>query len=341
MLSQDEIDALLGGNGGDSGAAPHIILTDDEKDILGEVGNITMGTSATTLYALLGEKVCITTPKVSIVRWRDLPEGHERPSVGIRVDYKEGIEGSNLLILRNKDVKVIANLMLGIPPERDADRNLNDLDLSAISEAMNQMVGSSSTSISSLVGMRIDINTPMAFILDATDSDVSENIPFVDDEVVCIAFRMEIGKLVDSEIMQVLPYDFAMRIADIIRGGAEPSEVSAPKRAAVPLPAPRRQYNARPAQFASFDATVPSGQRENIGLIMDVELNVTVELGRSQRKIKDILEFSPGTVVELDKLAGDPIDVLVNGKRVAKGEVVVVDENFGIRITEIVNANII
>ena len=105
------------------------------------------------------------------------------------------------------------------------------------------------------------------------------------------------------------------------------------------LPISEQPVNVQPAQFSAFSGgTVGGYPAENIGLIMDVPLEVTVELGRTQKSISDILDFGPGKIIELNKIAGEPIDVLVNGKYVAKGEVVVIEESFGVRITEIVNA---
>ena len=100
---------------------------------------------------------------------------------------------------------------------------------------------------------------------------------------------------------------------------------------------PMQEVNVQPVQFQAFSPDlVAVNQKENINLIMDVPLEVTVELGRTHKSIQDILEFSPGTIIELNKIAGEPIDVLVNGKYVAKGEVVVIEESFGVRVTEII-----
>lgn len=416
MLSQAEIDALLGGGDGDdntsdanqtsdnseiSRAVPKTqeefmesktvgelegYLNDEQKDIMGEIGNISMGTSATTLYALLNQKVLITTPKVKVVYWKELTQSYDRPCVGIRVDYKEGIKGSNVLILKQQDVKVIADLMMGGTGDIAEDFELNDIDLSAIAEAMNQMVGSASTSMSSMLNHKVDIDTPHAFILDFQNDNTIDRLGFSDDIAVVTAFRMEIGNLIDSEIMQVLPVDFAKEMINTLRGSivgeekketpkpvAEPTPAPAPKDvfADIPVPdvmpqpqpvpqvpqqqmyqqpiyqqpmpqyvqqpMPQQNVNVQPVQFPTFvDPSELMQQKENIGIIMDVPLEITVELGRTHKLIKEILDFSPGTVIELDKVAGEPIDILVNGKFIAKGEVVVIDENFGIRITEIV-----
>ncbi|MDR1639576.1 MAG: flagellar motor switch phosphatase FliY [Clostridiales bacterium] len=372
MLSQAEIDALLGG-GSRSDDPPasaeediESLISNEQKDILGEIGNISMGTAATTLFTLLSHKVLITTPRVNITTWSKLSGSYDRPCVGVRVDYKEGLKGANILVLKEKDVRTIANLMMGGDGLVDDDTPLSELDLSAIGEAMNQMVGSSSTSLSSMIKRKIDIDTPNAFVLDFADNTFFDEIGFnPEDVIVCVSFKMEIGTLINSEIMQILPLEFAQDMVDIMKTGFDLSEpepvkeeapmpppkaveppqppmppkppVTAYAAAEPPQPPPRPDVSVQPAQFQTFDLGQAMQQKENIGIIMDVPLEVSVELGRTRKKIKDILEFSPGVIVELDKLAGDPIDILVNGKFVAKGEVVVIDENFGIRITEIVS----
>jgi flagellar motor switch protein FliN/FliY len=370
MLSQDEINALLGGD--DSGGSAESTethpsdsdldnrLTVQQKDVIGEIGNISMGTSATTLFALLGQKVMITTPRVKVMTWRGLAQTYNRPCVGIRVDYKEGLKGSNVLVLKQHDVKVISSLMMGGNGIPDTEE-INDLDLSALAEAMNQMVGSASTSLSSMIKLKIDIDVPHAFILDFQSEDILETIGLDSDEVVaCISFRMEIGTLIDSEIMQVLPVEFAIDMVETLESGlkapADSARLTPPSTAPAPSPVPeaaaappasyelprKTQFvppnvDVQAAKFQNFDVAAVMQQKENINIIMDVPLEVTVELGRTKRKIKEILEFAPGTIVELDKLAGEPIDILVNGKFVAKGEVVVIDENFGIRIIDIIS----
>jgi flagellar motor switch protein FliN/FliY len=409
MLSQEEINALLGGagsaqdsdetaGGGAGEGGPQEItdefleslLTSQEKDVLGEVGNISMGTSATTLFALLGERVIITTPYVEVIRLEDVAKNYERPCVGIRVDYTQGIKGTNVLLLAHHDVKVITSLMMGWGGEINEDEELNDMDISAIQEAMNQMIGSSSTSLASLVNTKIDIAPPKAAVLDFSGKNLFEDLGFEEQYVVSVQFRMEIGTLVDSNIMQLLPMCFARQMVDSMTSFMtdapppmpQPTPAPAPQPAPAPPPAPspqpvypptevnmtqaqapppyyppQEQYQPPPqgyypppqyapmpqhvaaqtAQFQAFDMKDFVQQKENIEIVMDVPLEVTVELGRTTRKIKEILSFSPGSIIELNKLAGEPIDILVNGKHVAKGEVVVIDENFGIRVTDIIN----
>ncbi len=335
-----------------------------------------MGTAATTLFSLVNRKVEISTPVVTIANWDDIIEEYERPCVFIRIAYTTGLDGSNLLVLREQDVKIITDLMMG-GDGTNTEVELGELHLSAICEAMNQMMGSSATSLSSMLNKMIDISPPTADLVDLKDTvDGTEIDEFLGGEFVKISFLMEIGDLVKSTIMQLYPPSFAkeMCVGVTETMEADSSTVAAASSQQEPQPAPQPQMqqpmpqqmqqpmpqmqqpmpqqmpmmgmpmyaqqpvNAQPVQFQAFAGDFnPITQQENIGLIMDVPLDVTVELGRTSKSIQDILEFAPGTIIELNKIAGEPIDVLVNGKYVAKGEVVVLEESFGVRITEIIN----
>ena len=490
MLSQDEINALLQGmdlsDTADSGASPETPqdsssaentdnayvkdvaptvgdeeeLTDVEKDAIGEVANISMGSSATTLYSLVNRKVNITTPVVTLATWKTLLDSYEKPCVFIQIKYTKGLDGTNILVLKEHDVKVITDLMMG-GDGTNTEGELGELHLSAISEAMNQMMGAAATSLSTLLQTVIDISPPESSLFDLTEvKDGKEISPFLGGTFVKISFRMQIDDLVDSTIMQLYPIDFARKLVEtfintqmanideVTEKKPEQPENDTNTTAQIPAPGtdnqtqmnntnlngmnqmgnmgmngmnqmgnmgmndmnqmnnmgmngmnqmgsmgmngmnqmgnmgmngmnqmgnmgmngmnqmgnmgmnsmnqmgnmgmnsmnqmgmmgmPGQNVNVQPAQFQSFsnDNMGTTGQ-ENIGLIKDVPLEVTVELGRTTKSISDILDFSPGTIIELDRIAGEPIDVLVNGKFVAKGEVVVIEESFGVRITEII-----
>ena len=411
MLSQDEINALLNGMNSDDSSDDNAdsaaqdssmagdnntnndipdteeVLSDYEKDAVGEISNISMGTAATTLSSLLNQKVNITTPRVEIADWEHLSSKYDRPCVMLQIRYKEGLDGNNVLILKEKDVKIITDLMMGGPGNADDAEELTDLHLSAIGEAMNQMMGSAATSLSSMFNRKIDISPPIANIVE-TYNEMDDSLPpFLAGQFVMVAFKMQIGDLIDSEIMQLYPIDFARELLNMFSidptmGGqmntedtaatnvqpqqsqpepqaqpqqpVQPQAQPAPDMSAqqpymgmppqgmpygygMPQAQPAQDVNVAPAAFQPFSADVnPLTQQENIDLIMDVPLQVTVELGRVSKSIKEILEFAPGTIVELNKIAGEAVDVLVNGKYVAKGEVVVIEENFGVRITEII-----
>ena len=405
MLSQEEINALLNGidsensssdtdtSAGNASGSNAIdeALTPMERDMMGEISNISMGTAATTLSSLVNQKVDITTPKVELSTWQDLVDEYDRPCVFIQISYKEGINGNNVFILKDTDVKVIADLMMG-GDGTNIEGQIGELHLSAICEAMNQMMGSASTSLSSMLGIKIDISPPTANIVDLNDDIEGDDITdFLSGDFVKISFKMTVGDLVDSEIMQLYPVEFCKTLCNKLGMGGQPSEttgtsepepepvVSAapqpqetPTAPVSPSPTPSQQpvpdvnmnygmpmqempmqgmsmqgmpmqgmpmqnINVQQAQFQTFSPDIVAvNQKENINLIMDVPLEVTVELGRTSKSIQDILEFSPGTIIELNKIAGEPVDVLVNGKYVAKGEVVVIEESFGVRVTEII-----
>ncbi|MDE6903442.1 MAG: flagellar motor switch phosphatase FliY [Lachnospiraceae bacterium] len=378
MLSQEEINALLNEPTG-SGADSEEQLSDAEKDAIGEVANISMGTAATTLFSLVNRKVDISTPVVSFATWDDVVSAYEKPCVFIRIAYTVGLDGSNLLVLKENDVKVITDLMMG-GDGTNTSGELGELHLSAISEAMNQMMGSAATSLSSMLNKMIDISPPEADLIDLAETVDGRDIDqFLAGEFVKISFRMVIGDLVDSQIMQLYPFSFAREMCSSISKnmeqdaaesvslsnnqssdtgaatqqqqqqavapGQEQTMTAQPMMGQpamgqpmmAPQPMMQQPVNVQPAQFQAFaPGAGPMMQPENIDLIMDVPLDVTVELGRTSKSIQEILDFSPGTIIELNKIAGEPIDVLVNGKYVAKGEVVVIEESFGVRITEII-----
>ena len=384
MLSQEEINALLNGMSSDdtaSSVSSSQHLTDAEKDAIGEISNISMGTAATTLFSLVNQRVNITTPVVEYATWRDILNSYDKPCVFIQIYYEDGLDGNNILILKEKDVKVITDLMMG-GDGSNIDGELSELHLSAISEAMNQMMGSAATSISSMLEKRVNISPPTSAVVDLYEHMNGENIAeFLKGDFVRVSFHMEIGDLVDSVLMQLYPFDFARdlykqfvqattmepdiptrppmeNVAKKVQPQASMSQTAPqmqpqmqpqmmqpqmqqyapyPNQQAMPYMMPQMpDVNVQSVQFAPFTPMMNNMvQPENIDLLMDVPLEVTVELGRTSKSIKEILDFTPGTIIELNRLAGEPIDVLVNGKFVAKGEVVVMEEAFGIRVTEI------
>ena len=398
MISQEEIDALLNGGGAappadsapaadaaepaaDGAEAPDLgsPLSDMEKDALGEIGNISMGSAATTLSVLLGHKVSITTPTVSVDTMNSIRNTYPLPYLIVEVGYTIGIDGNNILAIQAQDACIIADLMMG-GDGTNPPTDLNEIHMSAVGEAMNQMMGSVSTSLSTMFNKKIDISPPKVNLIDLGSEDKVTEIVGGDDIVAKISFRMEVDGLIDSQIMQILPLDIAREMVESLMNSSKAEEeVAAPPPAPAPAPAapppppaapaapppmaaapppmaaapqaapmmqaPMPSYGqaiaqgvpVQPVQFTPL-ATAPVQVNDaNIGLILDVALQVTVELGRTKKSIKEILELTNGSIVELDKLAGEPVDIQVNGKLLAKGEVVVIDENFGVRITDIVS----
>lgn len=397
MLSQDEIDALLRGvTDFDNDKEEKIdssptkeYLTSMEEDALGEIGNISFGSSATALSTLLNQKVEITTPSVFVVEKSQLADEFPQPYVAIQVSYTEGFSGANLLVIKQSDAAIIADLMLGGDGRNPADL-LGEIQLSAVQEAMNQMMGSAATSMSTVFNKKVDISPPSIDVLDFTESETAGKIP-TDQTLAKISFRLKIGDLIDSNIMQLVPLEFAKALVYELMNPSAIDEVAPTAQAdryeekvvtpdltsieakqnmgndyvqpAYQQPPSQQSYQTRPSQpsgpkhmganynqamgqptnvqpavFSNFEQ-VQLGENEakNLDMLLDIPLQVTVELGRTKRSIKEILELSTGSIIELDKLAGEPVDVLVNNKLVAKGEVVVIDENFGVRITDIIS----
>ena len=367
ILSQEEIEALISGKtlddstvSSDHNDSAENYLTDLEKDALGEIGNISFGSSATALSALLGQKVDITTPTVSIIDKSRLEEEFIHPYVAIKVEYTQGLTGMNLLVIKQSDAAIIADLMLG-GDGTEPDPDLGEIHLSAVQEAMNQMMGSAATSMSTVFNTKVDISPPTIDLLDIQLNTGAENMP-QSNPLIKVAFSLEVGDLIDSEIMQLLPFEFGKDIVSSLIGNdaeeetaaaavtemptaveeeqqvAPPqSNVGAPIQAAPPAQK-KPQIQVQEAQFESFESpSLTKAESNNLDMLLDIPLQVTVELGRTKRSIKEILEMSSGSIIELDKLAGEPVDILVNNRLIANGEVVVIDENFGVRITDILS----
>ncbi|MCY8176792.1 flagellar motor switch phosphatase FliY [Bacillus inaquosorum] len=363
-LSQDEIDALLNGTGStpDEPEVPEVLdLSEMERDAIGEIGNISFGSSATALSTLLNQKVDITTPSVTVIPKRKISDAFPEPYVAIEVNYTEGFSGSNLLVVEQNDAAIIADLMIG-GDGKGADPSLGEIHLSAVQEAMNQMMGSAATSMSTVFSKKIDISPPRVELLDVTEEKGTDRIP--DDEMlVKVSFNLKVGKLIDSSIMQLYPLTFAKDlISSLMNTGNAEGETTPqpdvtyeqPKEPVAPEPRiepqqqqpPKRQGTPKktapvqvsPVEFSAFDPNEASqAPINNLDMLLDIPLSITVELGRTKRSVKEILELSAGSIIELDKLAGEPVDILVNQRIVAKGEVVVIEENFGVRVTDILS----
>ena len=419
FLSQEEINALLSGEAMDNNAESEAdkseviedTITDIDKDLLGEIGNISMGSASTALYQLINQQVNITTPVVSVTTLKEIKAGFETPNVVVDIEYITGIVGRNILIIRNDDGLVISNLMMGGDGKVTDSHELSELEVSAVSEAMNQMIGSAATSMATMFGRKVDISPPTAKVVTDDDIPISDAIP-EDQPIVKVSFKMTIGDLVDSSIMQIFPIETAKNIVAIMTGEDNMQEAEEKVEAKTEEPIVNKEINTEPNMAASqpqmmqqpeqmqYDqsqmmngqmqygygqpqmmqqhqmqyqgqpmqygygqmppqyqqpmqyqqpvevhkaAFEPLGEQsavppiKNIDLIMDVPLDISVVLGRTKKSIQDILNLGAGSLIELQKLAEEPVEILVNGKQIALGEVVVVDENFGVRITNIVN----
>jgi flagellar motor switch protein FliN/FliY len=393
FLSQEEINALLAGedmsaateNGDTTSSKSKSELdavesiSELDKDLLGEIGNISMGSASTALYQLINQQVNITTPVVSVTTLKEIKEGFETPNIVLDIEYVSGIIGRNILIIKIADGLVISNLMMGGDGNVPEAHELSEIEISAVSEAMNQMIGSAATSMATMFGRKVDISPPTSKLVTDAATPISDAIP-EDQPIVRVSFKMTIGDIVDSNIMQIFPLETARNIVAIMTGedsagkeaeakksqttkkdnitnkgiSQEPVNTSAAmeqQAAYQPQYEIQQQYEIQPqpqrmeqpveVHSAAFEPLTPQSNVppiKNIDLILDVPLDISVVLGRTKKSIQDILNLGTGSLIELDKLAEEPVEILVNGKQIALGEVVVVDENFGIRITNIVSS---
>jgi flagellar motor switch protein FliN/FliY len=411
FLSQEEIDALMNDEDDEepvaeneavengAGGKDAFDLSLEEIDVIGEVNNIAMGSSATALSTLLDQKVDITTPEVEVQTFKQLIEEYDKPCVLVKVEYVEGIEGLNLLVIDTKDAAVIADLMMGGNGLEGMDPEmLNEISISAVGEAMNQMMGAASTAMSNILDELVNISPPTAEYIDLDDV-IEEGRDWFDpdEKIVVTSFKLKVGDVIDSSFKQISSYNFVKNLAKSLLHGStglmdntidegkieeeikeevdksvkeeyQEQTAAGPQNSAAQSTAPaadHSQVGARPqqapqpskqnrqpqnrniereekvdvqsAQFPEFDEASTQPLPNNMELIKDVPLEVTVRLGKTVMKIRDILDLGDGSIIELDKLAGEPVDLLVNGKLVAKGEVVVIDENFGFRVKDIIS----
>ena len=408
-----------------------------EMDAIGEIMNITMGSAATAVSNMLSAKVWITTPQVEIIETEALNFPELEPSIMVKIKYTQGISGQNVLVLKQNDVQLILNQLMGLPLEISEDFQFDELNISAVCEVMNQMMGASATALSEIIETAVDISTPEAMVQSGEDNIGAEVYELAGDKYVCtVKFDLTIDGVINSEFISVLTIDLAKDMAEKMMAGYDNvmNDVEAAPAPAAPAPAPaapaggggtmsqaeieammgggaggaapapaamgapaagmapgampgaapggmpmgmpggapqgydpnmaamqqpmygyppqgmyppqgypmQPMMNIQPAQFQSFEAynnaNLNKDQNDNLKLLMNVPLNVTVEIGSAVKKVKEILDFSQGTIIELERQAGAPVDIIVNGNLVAKGDVVVIDDNFAVRITEIVKS---
>lgn len=435
-------------------------------DAIGEIFNISLGSSATAVSNMLARRVDITTPTVSVVSAKDFTLGDLQPAIGVKIDYVAGLSGSNIMLLKRSDVRAIVDILMG-STTKDEDFEINELNMSAICEVMNQMMGAASTAMSDFLNRMVNISTPQAFEISSLDEFVEKYFPS-NGMLVVIRFKFSIEDAVESEFMSALSMDlvrellkgFGIEGEDVGMGAEpEPEPAAQPAAAAEPelssgsgaslsqeeieklmaqnfaeeqvaqqnaspqpavsaeqpaqpqvaaTPAPQQPVAAVPAQqtpvqqpvaqaqqgvpqampqmspemqqqyaampyppygmqmpyppmyymppqqqaapepktikttkpampkFEEHATSLNEEQESNLDLLMSVPVDVAVEIGRTRRRVKDILNYTKGSLVVLDRLAGDRADLYVNGKCIAKGDIVVVDDNFGLRIAEII-----
>ena len=349
------------------------IFSNLERDVIGEVMNISLGSSATSLSSILGKRVEITVPHINVTTAQEFSYKQLEPAIGVEINYIEGLKGVNVMIWKRSDAKIILEALLNkkIP---DEEFEMDEISISAICEVMNQMMGSAATALSEFLGKHINISTPIAFEIDDNNEFKSKYFA-EDDEIVVVSFDLSIEGELQSQFINVMEVSLAKdivsnflretekstsneiqieennniekedavnkKIDTIIKQNNDYEEIIKRERMKTNQNQKEKEetfVNVRPVEYESFDdeeEVLSEEQLSNLELIMMVPLTISVEIGKTSKQIKDILEISPGTIIELDKQAGALVDIIVNGKLIAKGEVVVVNDNFGVRVVEI------
>ncbi|MEG2295194.1 MAG: flagellar motor switch phosphatase FliY [Oscillospiraceae bacterium] len=361
-----------------------LTLDDMERDVIGEILNISMGSAATAISTMLDKKVVITTPQVFTQTVESIDYAELEPAICIEITYVEGISGNNVMVFRQNDIRLILDQLMGRDSSEDEAFEFDEMSISAACEVMNQMMGASATALSNFLNRKIDISPPKAYVID--DIDIRENIGIpMQDTVTVIKFNLEIEGIMNSEFISVMSMSLAKEIIGQSMQFPQ-EEVVEVKTTPTPTPPPMQQtpppmqqqalggypppgYGAVPPNYYGQPMMPPPNNYQpqsivrpqsdvnvqnvvyenldgygameglynskNLDLILSVPLRVSIEIGQTKKKIKEILDFTQGTVIELDKQAGAPVDVIVNGKLIARGDVVVIDDNFAVRITEI------
>lgn len=420
------------------------IFNSMELDAIGEMMNISLGSSATAVSNMLNHRVDITTPTVSVVSIEDFTLGDLEPAIAVEIKYVSGLDGSNIMLLKRGDVKTIVDILMGTETP-DEEFQLDELTVSAVCEVMNQMMGAASTALSDFLGILVNISTPESYTLDDLDEFKRNHFHSECGMLVVVRFKLGIEDILESEFVNVMSIELTRELLKGfgLTGGrdnkepepaqpaapapqpaapeaaaptmdqgmidqlmnpqpaapqpaapqaaaptmdqgmidqlmnpqaAQPAPQQAPVQQPMPVPqqAPVQQpmpvqqmpvqqpmqqpayypqqqpvyyqqqpnlIQTNPVNLPTFDLSERLGeeQAQNLEMIMSVPLQVSVEIGRTTQKVDEILSYSKGTLVVLDKLAGDQVDVFVNGLCVAHGDVVVIDDNFGVRITEVVH----
>ncbi len=344
-----------------------ILLDETKRDAIGELQNMMMGSAATAASDFLNAKVWITTPKVTVAKAGKVNFEELDPSICIKIKYVKGMHGASVLVLKQADVQMMVNHLMGMPPETTDDFVFDEMSISAVCEIMNQMMGASATTLSEILGVPTDISTPEAIVIESVEDILKINNLESDDDACVISFQLTIDDLIQSHFVTLLNMDLANEMADKMLGSYAANEVPAP--AAPKKKSPAESKSRKKTSGAQSGASAKKGgnvinnesaaaqkvekfnmgsfydeddsfltpeQFRNLKPLLDVPMEVSVRIGYTQRRIEEVSDFTKGTIIELDTMANEPVDILVNGNIMARGEVVVVDDNFAVRITEIV-----
>lgn len=368
LLSQDEINALLAGGdfGGGTKSGNSTPLSAEQQSILDDLANL-FSASASSVYGMLaGKEVSSQINETGVAPQKNFAPKAGGSGFAFRVTCGGLHDAPITLVVTEKGALTLADLMMG-GEGKELPEEAGELYLNAAQEGLSQVVGAAFTSMSGMLGGKRLMPENISSSLER-----EEWLPFParspDEEAWTVSATLTIEGLGDFPLWIIIPLGVGQAIADEARevvAGKQPKEAAKeqqmgdrgkesvqphtqqgrPAQGAADAPVSfghvydQSSVDVRPAEFVPLvQKAGEGGAISKIDLIADIPVRVTVELGRTRKNISDILNMTPGSVIELDKMAGEPVDILVNGKLIAKGEVVVIDENFGVRITEIISS---
>ncbi|MDA3901775.1 MAG: flagellar motor switch protein FliN [Spirochaetes bacterium] len=334
-LSQDEIDALLKGTddvtpqASDQPAASASFggggsLSAAQKGALSDLMNSVMAAVSPGVGGYLQNDLTVSNSMVESKDGSSLSQDFSGQFVQVQMGFNGGVTGQNSILLSGVDAAQIAGLMMG--QKGAAPDQLTEAHESMLSELIGTMLSSVATQISSKIGAPIGTTPPEINVVNSPG-----DFRFPSGEIIKITYNLSIPGVLNSKMYHLLDLSLANSLTGNVQsqgssGGGMQQQMQQPG-----------QVDIAPVKFPPLSGSGMPENTQNIGLLMDVQLTLTVELGRTKYLVKDVLGLGEGSIIELDKLAGEPVDLLVNGKLIAKGEVVVIDENFGVRVTDIVS----
>ncbi|PGY00806.1 flagellar motor switch protein [Bacillus thuringiensis] len=302
-------------------------LTQEEKDVLGEIANISIGSASTVLSTLLNQPVTISTPNVEAINVRHY-DGVPVPFVILNVDFVEGLKNENVFVFTKDVALTMVDLMMMGTGEVDPEKELTELELSGIKEIMNQMMGHAATAMSEMFQEKMDMTPPNVKFVTLKEEMEYLGESMEVDELVQITFNLEIGDLLQSKMYQILPISEAKEMVRRLLYPMVEEEVVTEEIEEEKIVEPVVQ----PIEFKEVKQMEPVYMDTSI--LQKVEMNVKFVFGSTVKTIQDILSLQENEAVVLDEDIDEPIRIYVNDVLVAYGELVNVDGFFGVKVTK-------
>lgn len=341
-ISSDEISVLLGQQRTEEKNVALPSFSQFEKEVLIEILSVSYGSASGALSKLLSEQVSVLGPELSIKQRDELINDIGSPSFVALGNYTGKWNSIQFLFIPKENIEKIAQMM-----QLNLENGEGEILFQVVQKVADEMTTAASMSMSAVVEATISHSLTGMDIMASSVEDFAIGNFTEEEWFVHATFQLQADGQ-ESEPLDFticIPVRTAKHLAEVITNPIDDTNTEVEIPSMSPNNSNSHSANSaggatkiQPVQFSSFDES-PSLHSEpnNIDLLLDIPLQVTVELGRTKKMVKEILEVSPGSIIELDKLAGEPVNILVNNKLIAVGEVVVIDDNFGVRVTDILS----